>query len=496
MDIVPFLRRGLAAAGLALLPPIAVPAQVVTVVPESCDFVLDPGESVQVTGTICLPGQATKADIYLLADTTTSMTPIINQLKANAVQVVGSLLATPNVDIRVGCGQYRDFPYDLKPFDHQVSPTTDQASVVDAISTWFAGGGGDGSEGQFYALYKLATDPSITFRPDAKRIIVWFGDSPAHDPVCDLFVGGGVPTFEIDEDLVKSSLQAAGPGGTTVIAIGTSTGYPQALNDDPLLFDFDYTPFCPQDGLPGQADRIAAATSGISTSITDPTQITGAILDAVANVLVAVDASVVISPELLPFVSAVDPDEYIGVPLPSDPNKTLCLPFSVTVTGPPCDGKQYLHDGTIEFLVNGTPVASHPVHIVQPACNTTLGLLLAGIRRIDPLPVNGGGPEDLLQIYPGVQFFVPIGGKLPRFAIPNDPGLIGFDVYLQCALEDPVNYPEDPVKMSNPLIVYLSGPHVGLPAGEVYGTGSGLVLALVHVASVGGTLDLTCVFGP
>ena len=46
-----------------------------------------------------------------------------------------------------------------------------------------------GTEGQLFALDRLANDVDpnggdIGRRPGAKRIIVWFGDQPGHDPVC------------------------------------------------------------------------------------------------------------------------------------------------------------------------------------------------------------------------------------------------------------------------------------------------------------------------
>src|SRR5262249_18235970 len=189
---------------------------------------------------------------------------------SNAVVLVDALVNTPGVDLRVGVGNYRDFPFDPKPFDHQVSPTTNATDIVNAINTWFAGGGGDGSEAQLYALYRIAVDPASGFRPDDKRIIVWFGGSPRHDPICALFNGLGNPTFDLTEQITTEALKDNGPlGGTTVIAIGTLSSasvYPLSLNDDPNKSVFDYyapplVDFCQPAAQPGQADRIATATN-------------------------------------------------------------------------------------------------------------------------------------------------------------------------------------------------------------------------------------------
>jgi hypothetical protein len=329
--IVTFRRARLAAA---LFLSAAASAQTVTWAPDVGAISVPAGDTKQVLATVCLPGQVSKADIYILADTTTSMTPVLDSVKANAVVLVDALVNSPGVDLKVGVGNYRDFPFDAKPFDNQVSPTKDAGALVAAINTWQAGGGGDGSEAQLYALYQIATDPAIGFRPDAKRIIVWFGDSPGHDPICDIFVGGGVPTFEITEQVATEALQTSGPnGGITVIAIGTLSSaavYPDSLNDDPLKSVYDYysppgIDWCTPAGLPGQADRMATATTGISTTISDPTQITFTILQTLANVLIAADLGFTVSPALQPFVQSISPESYDNLLLPHDPLQEICV---------------------------------------------------------------------------------------------------------------------------------------------------------------------------
>jgi hypothetical protein len=467
-------------------------AQTVTFDPATRDLELDPGQTMDVTIDVCLPGVVTKADIYLLADTTTSMTPILDQLKLDAVQIVSTLLATPGADIQVGLGQYRDFPWDTAPFpyDHQVSPTTDQTSLVNAINTWSAGGGGDGSEGQFYALHQLSTDPIVNWRPDAKRIVVWFGDSPGHDPICAFFVGGGVPTFDIDEALVTSVLQAGGPGGTAVIAIGVPTGYPNALNDDPLLFADDYTNFCTPGGTPGQADRIALATGGISTSVADPVQITQAILNTVNAVLNDADVDLVISGDIQSFVTDVQPGTHQDVTLPADPKDEICVQYVVTLTGPPCEKGLPLFTGEMEVQLDTVPVATHEVTITQPACYDTVGTLFVGRRRTE-MPLPGGGPEDLLLVEPDLTFIVDLT-DIPPLRIPDIPSLFGFRFYMQCTYLDELSYPADPVLTSN-----LIAARLGYDIAHSVGPGSGLALSLRVPPVLGGSVQPVClILGP
>jgi hypothetical protein len=491
-------RRGLARALAVLVLSAASAAQTVTWNPDVDALALDPGETAEIVATVCLPGQVAKADIYLLADTTTSMTPVLDSVKANAAVLVDALVNTPGVDLRVGVGNYRDFPFDPKPFDHQVSPTTDANALVAAINTWIATGGGDGSEAQFYALHQIATDPAIGFRPDAKRIVVWFGDSPAHDPICDVFTGFGVPAFEIDEALVTSVLQSQGfGGGTTVIAIGTTSSpsvYPLSLNDDPNKSVFDYwspdfgVMFCQPAGLAGQADRIAAATSGISTTIVDPGQITATILQTLASVLIAADVGAGASPELLPFVLSIDPPFYDDLALPQNPTEVVCADFTFTLQGPPCGDQQFITAGTLDVSLNGVPLAGKDVTVTQPACFNGPGLLWAGLRRMDPPEVlPGGDPTDLLQVHTNVTVPLPLG-QIPVFDIPDEPTFIGFELWFQCALNDPATFPDDPIKVSNGLKVTFGD----LDLGVKYGTDSGLDLSMLQPALIPGELQLQC----
>ena len=63
----------------------------------------------------------------------------------------------------------------------------------------------------FFALEKLATDAAATYgwRPDTKRIIVWFGDAPSHDPICTQLTGLSnaieFTTWSVDPVQVRAS---------------------------------------------------------------------------------------------------------------------------------------------------------------------------------------------------------------------------------------------------------------------------------------------------
>jgi hypothetical protein len=424
------------------------------------------------------------------------MGPVLAELKADAQQIVTTLLETPGVDLRVGIGSYRDFlnqPFVPQPFIPQLAPTGDVAALVAAVNNWVPAGGGDGSEAQLYALHRIATDPAVGFRPDAKRIVVWFGDSPGHEPVCATLVGFGTPTFEIDEALVASALQSGGPLGTTLIAIGTVTSflvYPDALDDDPTKFNDDYEFFCEQGGLPGQATRLAAATGGVSTQVGDPSEVTDAILDAVAGLLTTADVSVSAGGDVLPFVVSVTPPSYEDVLLPTSAAEQACVEFDVVLEGPPCDAQQVvLFDGLLDALVNGEAIDSLPLSLLQPSCYEPGGIVLIGPRRVDA-PFPAGGPEDTLLV--GQAILVPFGHGTPPLQIPDDPALIDAYAYLQVAVKDGLAFPDDPVKLSQGLLVRIGHPGLGAP----YGTGSGLALELAGPAMPGGPFVLDVTLAP
>lgn len=259
------------------------------------------------------------ADLYLLADTTGSMGSAISNAQTSANEIVSDLLGLGFANVRIGVGNYKDFPFPSDPyaFDHQLSLSNVQADIVAAIGAWSASGGGDGSEGQFFALDRLAQDidpagGTIGWRNDADiQIIVWFGDAPAHDPVCAAISGLG---YDINEASVIDVLQ---DNNKTVIAIGTTTGYPDALNDNPSLDAWSYSGTCDViNGSPEQADRIAGQTGGISEQDVDPNVLANTIVELVKAQIASLDqVCLVPSPEIADFVESIVPDCYYNVDL-------------------------------------------------------------------------------------------------------------------------------------------------------------------------------------
>jgi hypothetical protein len=200
--------------------PVSLSIEPVVISPTSNDLVLPECRTDCETITVRIPrvGTAAKADVYMLADTTGSMGSIISAVQAGITTVVNDP-AFATFDVAWGAGEYKDFPIPLNPFafQHELVPTPGAAAVAATVATWSASGGGDTPEGQLFALHQVATDQAIGWRPDSKRIVVWFGDAPGHDPLCTAVSG----VADITEASVTADLVAA---GITVVAISTDTG--------------------------------------------------------------------------------------------------------------------------------------------------------------------------------------------------------------------------------------------------------------------------------
>jgi hypothetical protein len=251
--------------------------------PATVELTLAPGTSDDVAKTVHTPAVLPTPDIYFLADSTGSMGEVIANVQTDAAGVLAAVDAMAN-DPRYGAGDYKDFqstqadPYAFHNGASIPASDDDGASALAAIAAWSAGGGYDGPEGQLYALHRLAGHDDASFRADSTPIVVWFGDAPAHDPVCDEISGD--TGHDLTEASVTAELVAA---GVRVIAISVVTAsgafYPAALDDDPTAFGGNYLADCgTEGGASGQASRIATATGGVHLTGVEATDIADAIL--------------------------------------------------------------------------------------------------------------------------------------------------------------------------------------------------------------------------
>lgn len=341
-------------------PPLPRPLKPITIDPLLNELTLRECETFDEIITVTVPKQpAAKADVYFLADTTGSMGSIIAAVKAGAATILNAP-AWAGRDIQFGVGNYKDFPFDPYAFQHQLSPTANTALVAAAINTWSASGGNDEAEGQLFALHKLATDPGIGWRPNAERILVWFGDAPGHDPVCAAISGG--PNLTLAS--VQAELQAA---KITVLAISTVTGVAGVLDANPAGISTDYSGTCPIGGGPNQATTLAGATGGQHVTGINPANIVTTIVALIdAAVSTINNLSLVPTGATAPFVTSISPAGGYG-PLKGDQEHVL--KFRVRFTGVvPCRDEAQIFVGALEVVADSITVAVKRVVITVAAC--------------------------------------------------------------------------------------------------------------------------------
>lgn len=202
--------------GLLAASPVGAHDPIFGVVPDTVDEALDPGESIEVDKTVHTPEIPPTPDIFMLIDTTGSMSDDIATVKAKIGELIAGVSAGGLTDPAFGVGIYEDFPffpwgsagagdvaYDL------VQPiTTNTAAVIAAVNSLATGDGADDPESLYEGLYQALTgagrdlpEPDGTapdgvtddlgeidagleagFRTDAAKVIVVLGDAPSHDP--------------------------------------------------------------------------------------------------------------------------------------------------------------------------------------------------------------------------------------------------------------------------------------------------------------------------
>lgn len=169
------------------------------------------------------------------------------------------------------------------------------------------------------------------------KAIVMFGDAPAHDPVCAALTG---LDHDVTEASVTERLQAA---GITLIVVSVDGG----MDGDPTASAGDYQPTCPTiGGTSGQGSRMAAATGGTYTIITDAAELVPAVLAAVqaVNVEVSLRADCP-APLQVTFTPAV---RTVASGAVAEFTETFSAPAEASSATITC---------TTSMLINGEPVA-------------------------------------------------------------------------------------------------------------------------------------------
>jgi hypothetical protein len=138
-------------------------------------------------------------------------------------------------------------------------------------------------------------------------------------------------------------------GGIRVVAISTTTGYPDGLDDEPTLSAADYTPYCDIiNGTAGQATRIATATGGVHLIDVEPEEIVDAIIAGISALPALVE------PMLL------DECEHLMIEVDPPMQEIIsgeCAAFTEVITvaadAPQCDALLHCR---VAWTINGQPV--------------------------------------------------------------------------------------------------------------------------------------------
>ena len=265
-------RLGLGLLVCALTLVAAVPGFGVGVTPQQVTVTLPPGGSTTVSKAVETAKLPPASDFLFLADTTGSMGPSIADVKANAQTIISAIEGAGAADGRYAVANYRDTTANAacNYLDQLNTDFTNAAGAIAAINTWSIGSTSDDTgcdlpESQLYALHQAATSSlGLTWRAAAEKFIIWFGDAPGHDPICNLLPGYSDPDAAVTEASATADLVGLGAHVIAVSIVGNPLSQP-GLDADPAPISNDYPPPCAADeqGTAGQATRIATATGGV-----------------------------------------------------------------------------------------------------------------------------------------------------------------------------------------------------------------------------------------
>ncbi len=138
-----------------------------------------------LTALACAPAAHAAAgptDVMFLFDTSGSMSPVIEEAKAEMQEVMNHLRSTiPQSDF--GVAEVKDTGEEeggLYAWKLDAPITAETGAIVNAISGLSAEGGGDSPEAYGRGLYETDTNPAVGWRPGARHLIVLVADQVPH----------------------------------------------------------------------------------------------------------------------------------------------------------------------------------------------------------------------------------------------------------------------------------------------------------------------------
>lgn len=148
-------------------------------------------------------------DILFLIDVTSSMGDVIDSVQTNASFILSDI-NTLSGDVQFGVATYADYPLEDYgadgdyPFRLETDLTSDLSTVQSGIDSASLLDGGDFGESLSFAVSQARP---LSWRPNARKIIILFTDAPPHDPVFDTGIDPGPDReFNTADDLRYSEV--------------------------------------------------------------------------------------------------------------------------------------------------------------------------------------------------------------------------------------------------------------------------------------------------
>jgi len=407
-------------------------AAIGTLTPAELVDTLAAGETVTEAKTASLPAQADVVDILFAFDNTGSMGGELANLKVNAVDIMNSLAGLIS-DVQFGLVSFADYfgtfvnggsggcdyvaaygNFGDDPYIVEQALNSDIETVAGSIGDLelSPGGGADFPESYSRALYELAQelldntgpDGPVNWRPDARRIVILFGDAIPHS--CDIF---NPVESAIGSDLL-AFLEGAGlndwgidPGRDVVIGTADDLAILDVIEDlvdtDLTLISLHSTQFIitGTDIEPTQDlwDFYAEETGGVNFEINEDgsfpegTNIVETILELVGDQITTVDELILdVCPgdeSYADWISSVTPSSYADIDLPADRDFDL-------VIGPPSGTDPGVYAFGVCAIGDGAVLGSQSVTITVPGA-TEPAADLSIEKTADPTSVLVG--EDI-----------------------------------------------------------------------------------------------------
>lgn len=245
-------------------------------------------------------------------------------------------------DVAFGVGYYRDERED-DTFTNVQSITTDTTLAQEGIDTLVARSAPsnlDGPEGNLVALYNIAKKPNaIGWRPDSRRILVYFGDSPGHEPSCD-------GSLELTRANVIDALNKE---KITVVASSFSGGFfSPGLNAPTEQFSCSAGT---DDAGEGQATAVTEQTGGMVVEAEEQEELIETILQTVGD----------LGQELEADTSDCDSQDIDVSFKPNLPKmlaagETATIAETVMVNQSVCESGTGAFTCTVKFTLSGVPI--------------------------------------------------------------------------------------------------------------------------------------------